>query len=172
MDEFETVADPTGFSWKRKLVPSDADGLTRKRINGYNRLAKKRARDRHAQPAQQQQSVGGRGRRADSRTDVQFEERSTPSKSSGSVYMHELSPNEQLSPASRTRLQTRRRRRAFDARKASKREVLHEEIRVLQKECETAARTLDQQIAKEHEEMDHFFGLFPRLEQDTAVMAT
>ena len=64
MDEFETVADPTGFSWKRKLVPSDADGLTRKRINGYNRLAKKRARDRHAQPAQQQQSVDIKGIRS------------------------------------------------------------------------------------------------------------
>ena len=49
---------------------------------------------------------------------------------------------------------------------------MQHEIQILQEEYKERVCTVDQQIAKEHEEMDHFFGLFPRLEQDTAVMAT
>ena len=47
MDEFETVYDDEGFSYKRKRIPDDADQRARTKIMAYNRLVKKRARDAH-----------------------------------------------------------------------------------------------------------------------------
>ena len=131
MDEFETVYDDEGFSYKRKRIPDDADQRARTKIMAYNRLVKKRARDAH-NSSTSVKNVGGAGRRADGRADARFDERATPSRSSGSVYMHELSPAEPLSPASRTRLATRRRRRIFDARKKENRETVKAEWRALE----------------------------------------
>ena len=94
MEEFELVNDEAGFTWKRKRVPDGADDDLKRKIQGYNRQTRKRARDRHAQPpGQKQKSVGGRGHRANGRPDVQFVERPTPTRSSGATYMHELSPD-------------------------------------------------------------------------------
>ena len=187
MEEFETVTEAEGFSWRRKRLADDADKETRKRIQGHNRQAKKRARDRHVQPPGEkavrgrqppgEKAVGGRGRRTDTGRAIQFEERPTPSRGEHR-YMHELSPADAQSPSARTRLQTRRRVRVFEARKKARRD----EWRALDEKCSSNnMKSLPAAVQQEHEAMDYFLAIVPRdpeedddrstLSDDSALMA-
>ena len=100
--------------------------------------------------------------RRDGRIDIQFQQRLTP-KHGKNTYEHELSPADQLSPASRTRLQVRRAKRVFHARKAAERS---EKKASWEDACDMYASAADRgsissasQIQEEQVTMEKYLGI-------------
>ena len=101
-------------------------------------------------------------RRLDGRGDVQFEARQTP-KRGENTYFYELSPEDALSPASRTRLQVRRAKRLCDARKTAAREekkARWEDARDMYADtADRGALSAASQIQQEHATMEKYFAM-------------